>query len=187
MLEWLWIETFLENHNRKPQSFYEKRLNREMQEQEAIEKLKDLDISASQALSQRSAGESPNPEEELLRRQQEFIDQQKARVAASGNKTFDASAAGLDWLKQFVESERGNGDKFGSLSDSDSDISVEPQSRSRYEQEYKALSVLGRGGGGEVIKVCDPQVLVVHVCHFIARTLSLRCGIVWISIFMRSK
>ena len=119
-----------------------------------MDKLKGLDLSVQRSLSYRSGNESPDPEQELLRHHREFMDQQMTLLSQAATEgEVPQKPSGIEWMRAFGQTEQENAEKVDNLSDTESDTSVEMNSRSRYKNEYQALAVLGRGGGGEVVKV----------------------------------
>ena len=165
-------ENFLETHNRKPETFYEKMQNRQRHEQAALTDLREGTLFSADdalALTEKKSHGDKTPEDIAalnlkatmdLRRQLHTGERSVSVGSDSGG--VDTTGTGEDWLNSLLK--RQSALHMGSTEeDSNSDNEVDPQdpprgagggeSASRYHKEFQEISLLGRGAGGEVWKV----------------------------------
>jgi hypothetical protein len=152
-----YTEVFLRNHSRKPQSAYEKYKDREEEKRAILSRLREHDSSTHLPVLPAADRLSPDLEQDALTLQRQLLQQQRAlRIQPD---QVQGTGAGLAWLETFVRQQRQ--EKEGDLesddadeSDSDDSEAAHMHSHSRFRQEYKEICKLGKGGGGEVVKVC---------------------------------
>jgi hypothetical protein len=163
-------EGFLEAHNRKPETFYEKMQNRQRHEQAALNDLREGTLfSAEEKAMESPAKQEPmsTPEEISAMNLKATMDLRKqlhtgerSVSVGSENGLTDAAGGGEDWLNSLLKRQSALNMDNNEEDDSNSDADVDDDRRaaagdsgSRYYKEFQEMNLLGRGAGGEVWKV----------------------------------
>ena len=143
-------ESYLEVHNRKPQTFYEIMNSRKSREHEALKSLRESGPHADDAdLSERG------DERSLAAAVPEAPLEAAPEVAGATEKA---------WLMSFIQQGQTGDSDSSDESDGEAPVAAEPEKRpsisprdavpaSRYEAEFVEIELLGKGGSGQVWKV----------------------------------
>jgi len=176
-------ESYLELHNRKPQTFYEKMQTRQKNEEEALKTLKDGSLFESDEIPTSSEGnvdaipprvsltESASESNIVYGQKVSAVDFRRQhhsgeRGVSVGSDVGDTVGGGEDWLNTLLKRQSmltmgADQDEGDSFSSDDDNVKDKISSRgyhtvdggSRYQKEFQEITLLGRGGGGEVWKV----------------------------------